>query len=82
VGQLLAVSLNQFEHLGLLVSEPRQAFEDLCITLLHIYVREADDWKIRVAAMNVTPDSVLLINKTFASQPAATPSPTTSPSTQ
>jgi uncharacterized protein (TIGR02246 family) len=47
-----------------------------------IYVREADDWKIRVAAMNVTPDSVLLINKSFAPQPAATPSSTASPSVQ
>ena len=44
-----------------------------------IYVREADDWKIRVAAMNVTPDSVILINKSFARQPAATPSPTAKP---
>ena len=47
-----------------------------------IYVREADDWMIRVAAMNVTPDSVLLINKSFAPQPAATPSSTASPSVQ
>ena len=47
-----------------------------------IFVREGDDWKIRVAAGNVTPDSVLLINKSFAPQPAATPSPTASPSTQ
>ena len=47
-----------------------------------IFVREADDWKIRVNAGNITPDSVLLINKSFAPQPAATPSPTASPSTQ
>ena len=47
-----------------------------------IYVREGDDWKIRMQAGNITPDSVLLINKSFTSQPAATPSPTTSPSTQ
>ena len=47
-----------------------------------IYVREGDDWKIRVDAGNVTPDSVLLINRSFAPQPAATPSPTTSPSGQ
>jgi uncharacterized protein (TIGR02246 family) len=40
-----------------------------------IYVREADDWKIRVDAWNTTPDSVLLMNRSFASQPAATPSP-------
>jgi len=44
-----------------------------------IYVREGDDWKIRVSAMNTTPDSVRLINKSFAPQPAATPSPTASP---
>ena len=49
---------------------------------LCIYVREGDDWKIRVSAFNVTPDSVLLINKSFAPQPAATPPPTASPSTQ
>jgi uncharacterized protein (TIGR02246 family) len=47
-----------------------------------IYVREADDWKIQVSAFNTTPDSVILINKSFAPQPAATPSPTASPSTQ
>ena len=46
-----------------------------------IYVREGDDWKIRMNAGNITPDSVLLINKSFAPQPAATPSPTASPST-
>ena len=44
-----------------------------------IYVREGDDWKIRVAAWNTTPDSVRLINKSFAPQPAATPSSTASP---
>jgi uncharacterized protein (TIGR02246 family) len=47
-----------------------------------ILVREADDWKVRMAAVNVTPDSVLLINKSFAPQAAATPSPTASPSAQ
>ena len=47
-----------------------------------IYVREGDDWKIRMNAGNITPDSVLLINKSFAPQPAAMPSPTASPSTQ
>ena len=47
-----------------------------------IFVRESDDWKIRVASGNTTPDSVILINKSFAPQPAATPSPTASPSTQ
>ena len=40
-----------------------------------IYVREGDDWKIRVDAWNTSPDSVILINKSFAPQPAATPSP-------
>jgi uncharacterized protein (TIGR02246 family) len=47
-----------------------------------IYVREGDDWKIRVTAFSVTPDSVILLNKSFATQPAATPSPTASPSSQ
>jgi len=47
-----------------------------------IYVREGDDWKIRVAAWYTHPDSVILINKSFAPQPAVTPSPTASPSTQ
>jgi hypothetical protein len=47
-----------------------------------IYVREGDDWKVRMAETNTTPDSVILLNKTFAPQPAATPSPTASPSTQ
>lgn len=36
-------------------------------------------WKIRVTAWNTTPDSVLLINKNFPQQLAATPSPTASP---
>jgi len=44
-----------------------------------IYVREADDWKVRMAAVNTTPDSVILIKQSFAPQPAATPSPTASP---
>jgi uncharacterized protein (TIGR02246 family) len=47
-----------------------------------IYVREADDWKIRVTAGNVTPDSVILIHQSFAPPSAATPSPTASPSNQ
>jgi uncharacterized protein (TIGR02246 family) len=38
-----------------------------------IYVREGDDWKIRVMAGNATPESVILINKSFAPQSAATP---------
>ncbi|MBV8227792.1 MAG: SgcJ/EcaC family oxidoreductase [Verrucomicrobia bacterium] len=49
---------------------------------LCIYVREGDDWKIRVMGGNATPDSVILINKSFATQPAATPSPTANPGTQ
>jgi len=44
-----------------------------------IYVREADDWKIRLKAWNTTPDSVILMNRSFAPQPAATPSPTANP---
>src|SRR5580704_11408963 len=46
-----------------------------------IYVRESDDWKIRMEVWNTTPDSVILINKSFAAQPAATPSATASLST-
>ena len=34
----------------------------------HIYVREADDWKIRVSAWNSTPDSVLLLHQKLGSQ--------------
>jgi uncharacterized protein (TIGR02246 family) len=49
---------------------------------LTIYVREGDDWKIRVSAYNDTPDTVIRIQQSFAQQPAATPSPTGSPSTQ
>ena len=47
-----------------------------------IYVREGDDWRIRVTAFNVTPDSVLLLNKNFPQQLAATPSPAASPGNQ
>ena len=47
-----------------------------------IYVRESDDWKIRVEVWNTTPDSVLLINKSFAPQAGARPSPAASPSAQ
>src|SRR6516165_2533827 len=47
-----------------------------------IYVREGDDWKVRMAESNTTPDSGILLNKSFAPQPAATPSPTASPSAQ
>ena len=42
-------------------------------------IREGDDWKIRVAAWYIHPDSVFLINKSFARQPAPTPSPTAEP---
>ena len=47
-----------------------------------IYVREADDWKIRMSAWNTAPDSVILVDRSFPPQPAATPSPTASPSGQ
>jgi uncharacterized protein (TIGR02246 family) len=47
---------------------------------LNIFVREVDDWKIRVNAWNTAPDSVILVDRSFAPQPAATPSPTASPS--
>jgi len=47
-----------------------------------IYVREGDDWKIRVCAWNATPDTTILMNKSFAPQPGATPSPSASPSHQ
>src|ERR1700726_3326920 len=47
-----------------------------------IYVREADDWKIRMCAWNTTPDTAILIHQSFALQPAATPCPTAIPSTQ
>ena len=47
-----------------------------------IYVRDGDEWKIRMDAWNETGDTVLRIHESFALQPAATPSPTASPSTQ
>jgi len=47
-----------------------------------IFVREGEDWKLLVDAWGLTPATVMLVNKTFAPQPAATPSPTASPSTQ
>ena len=47
-----------------------------------IYALEGDDWKIQVDAWNLTTDSVLLINKSFAPQLAAEPSPTASASGQ
>ena len=53
----------------------------------YIYVREADDWKIRMCAWNFSEDTVLLVHKSLGNQmgapePAATPSSTASPSTQ
>ena len=47
-----------------------------------IYVRDGDDWKVRMLASMLTPDSVIRLNKGLAPQPAATQSPTASPSTQ
>jgi ketosteroid isomerase-like protein len=44
-----------------------------------IYVREGDDWKIRLDAWNENPERV---HQSFAPQPAATPSATASPSGQ
>ena len=44
-----------------------------------IFVREGEHWKILVDAWYTHPDSVVLINKSFAPQPAATPSPTAKP---
>jgi ketosteroid isomerase-like protein len=49
---------------------------------LNIYVREGDDWKVRVSAWGDTSDSAILSDKAFGPQPAATPSPTASPSAQ
>jgi uncharacterized protein (TIGR02246 family) len=48
----------------------------------NIYVREGDDWKIRVDAWNSTPETDILVHKSFAQEPAATPSPIASPSSQ
>jgi uncharacterized protein (TIGR02246 family) len=44
-----------------------------------IYVREGDDWKIRVELGNITPDSVLRIHQSFAPQPAANAVPDRQP---
>jgi ketosteroid isomerase-like protein len=48
---------------------------------LCIYVREADDWKIRMTIFNTTSESIMLIHQGFAPPSAATPSPTASPGT-
>ena len=47
-----------------------------------IFVREGEDWKVLLAAWGLTPDTVIFIYKSFAPQPASTPSPTASPSSQ
>jgi uncharacterized protein (TIGR02246 family) len=47
-----------------------------------IFVREGEDWKFRVDAWGLTPATVMFVYKNYAQQPAATPSPTASPSTQ
>ena len=44
-----------------------------------LLVREGEDWKTLVDAWGLTPATVMLVNKNFASQPAATPSPTAKP---
>ncbi len=45
---------------------------------LSIFVREGDDWKMRACAWNTTPETVILIYKSFGPPP----SPSASPSTQ
>ena len=47
-----------------------------------IDTRQGDAWKICVLTWNLTPDSWALIYKSFGLPPAATPSPTASPSGQ
>ena len=47
-----------------------------------ILAREGEDWKQLVETWGLTPATVMLNNKSFAPQPAATPSPTASPSIQ
>jgi len=47
-----------------------------------IYVRDGDDWKIRMCASILSSDSAIRIHQNFAPESAATPSPTASPSTQ
>ena len=40
---------------------------------LCIFVREGDDWKMRACAYNMTPESVILIYKSFGPSPTAKP---------
>jgi len=47
-----------------------------------IDTRQGDAWKICLLIGNITPDSWALIYKSFGLPPAATPSPTTTPSSQ
>ena len=47
-----------------------------------IDTRQGDTWKICLLIGNATPDSWALIYKSFGLPPAATPSPTASPSSQ
>jgi len=47
-----------------------------------IYVRDGDDWKIRMCASILSSDSAIRIHQNFAPESAATPSSTASPSTQ
>ena len=42
---------------------------------LCIFVREGDDWKMRACAYNMTPESVILIYKSFGPSPTASPRP-------
>ena len=44
-----------------------------------IYVREGEDWKILVDAWGLTPATVMFVHKSFAPQPASTPSPSAKP---
>ena len=44
-----------------------------------IYVREGEDWKILVDAWGLTPATVMFVYKSFAPQPASTPSPSAKP---
>ena len=41
---------------------------------LSIFVREGDDWKMRACAWNTTPETIILIYKSFGPSPTASPS--------